>query len=46
VTENKPPNIDTFSDDAAATVEMWDEMKQAAGHRGFWQARQLRAQRI
>lgn len=35
VTSNKPPNIDTFSDDAAATVEMWEEMNNQRGKENF-----------
>jgi len=35
VTKNKPPNIDTFSDDPVATVEMWDEMSNQRGSANF-----------
>lgn len=35
VTSNKAANIDTFSDDAEATVEMWEEMNKARGKEDF-----------
>jgi choline dehydrogenase-like flavoprotein len=35
VSSNKPPNIDTFSDNAEATVQMWDEMNNQRGKADF-----------
>ncbi|MBI1767594.1 MAG: GMC family oxidoreductase [Bacteroidetes bacterium] len=32
---NKPPNIDTFPDDAEATVQMWDKMNNQRGQENF-----------
>lgn len=32
---NKPANIDTFSDDAEATVHMWEEMNRQRGKENF-----------